>query len=335
MHTESGKGIVHGDLHPGNIARLGDGSYGLIDFGMAFFRDEYGPDDDITRSSKSYAHCFFSHYNIMGYRFGPRDDVFKALLSAAFLMTGLELFDNCMEFQANADGMYLFHRNGNYFNSKLISKAEVAGGNSDIEKAIAKHLEMTLVLARSVDGVNDLPNYDEITRHASAVWSIIDSVGKRISVPAESLVVPDIELPIVTSVRLDRAQLVFTAFSQGTNAVWCSTLIESVSVKLVERGDEDIEFAYMQDISKKADLSRMVLSEFESELMSLLENEGVVERLSPAVGLADDCNGKLVFRTASGGISKHNMLDLKNATVFASSVFSLLKTVHSLGLCSI
>ena len=335
MHTELGIGIVHADLHPGNIVQLRDDSFGLLDFGLAFFRDEYGPRDRAReRSPKGFAHCFYSHYNIMGYRFGPRDDVFKALLSAAFLMTNSELYGECMKFQTNPNGMYLFHRNGNFFNFKntLISQAGVAGENGEIEQAIVKHLEMTLVLARSVNGVDDLPNYDEITRHASAVRSIIDYVGGGIPVPPELLMVPEIELPIVTSVRLDRAERVFSAFSKSTNTPKCPALTAAASLKFPHRMEDRIVFAEGRLTSTTGGFSRTALSDFEHRLMNLLESEGVVERLSPAEGLTDDCSGRLVFRTTADGINKRHMSDMNIGAIFASSIIGLLKTVHSLGL---
>ena len=78
LHSDAG--IMHGDVHAGNVCYLESGSFVFIDFGKAgFVEDEL----DHRNRSPSQAHFAHSPWQMQGFRSARRDDVFKAIYSVA------------------------------------------------------------------------------------------------------------------------------------------------------------------------------------------------------------------------------------------------------------
>jgi len=110
-------GIVHGDIHTGNICmRNDDGEtddVSLIDFGKSFFLADYP--NEIIREPSSWIHALFSPWDIEGYRPGLRDDVFKILLSMSFMINGSQFLDYLVSIESNAVLSYEWKSRRNFF----------------------------------------------------------------------------------------------------------------------------------------------------------------------------------------------------------------------------
>ena len=174
--------VVHGDIHYGNIAVRLRGEnrntmpepedFVLIDFGKAFFEAERSPRDD--RESWT-ANCFLSHFNLKGSRLGFRDDVYKTLLAAAFVMIGPRLVKVCADRAKDADERKLisFHEKFGLFDKLSIDELPTL----DMDE-IKGHLAEALALARGVRRVTDRPNYAEIIKHLEAAKASIQPSGE-------------------------------------------------------------------------------------------------------------------------------------------------------------
>ena len=79
-------GIVHGDVHPGNICLGKDGNLQLIDFGCSFYT-ELERDAQVI-DSLSFVHPGLSPWQLQGRQTARRDDVYKAMSLMAHLMIG-------------------------------------------------------------------------------------------------------------------------------------------------------------------------------------------------------------------------------------------------------
>jgi serine/threonine protein kinase len=168
MHA---RGIVHGDIHPGNIV-LADEDIRLIDFGTAIFDSEINP-TQLVRKPYSYIHCLMSHWNLGGHGASYRDDVFKALFVGAFLMNGYGYMDYCKDLETNGYALMQFKRDSFLFTypggPDVISNI----GIWDPEKSRVKnHLISALYMARNVIRPTDIPNYEKINNELRQILAI-------------------------------------------------------------------------------------------------------------------------------------------------------------------
>ena len=85
-------GTYHGDIHAGNIcfplgvAETDFNQLILIDFGSGDSKDTES--DEIFRPAFSYRHPALTPWQMIGYKFSRRDDVYKAVYTAANLING-------------------------------------------------------------------------------------------------------------------------------------------------------------------------------------------------------------------------------------------------------
>ena len=87
-------GVVHGDIHGGNVCRrlANPDEIALIDFETAFFASS--PEAVVReRSSLDWVHASLTPWQLQGYSFARRDDVYKAFFLVAKLMVGSTLTD--------------------------------------------------------------------------------------------------------------------------------------------------------------------------------------------------------------------------------------------------
>jgi hypothetical protein len=340
MHMQ--KRIIHGDVHSGNVVLLPDNRFGLIDFGLSFFMDEFSGDQQIQTRAKSIVTCVFSHFKLAGSRSSPRDDVYSTLFLAAFLIEGKSktLYKYCDELENNPDGMYLFQRNSNLFNySDIIRTIAPAIGihSPAVIKAIKDHLHMTLVLTRRVSQYNEFPNYDEIVRHARAVYTLIN-LGV-VEAPENLLTVPELDVihPVVAD-RIDSRFLdAYKMLNYRVLPLGCKIPRE---VKLrymanpVVYDDADrkrMEEGNVVGILSTDNLSALYLrSQFEKQVLSIFGESGIVSRLFPDQKL-DSCFHANVSFTNGPHFLLGYSPNLRSFWRIAETGLRLLQTVHSYG----
>lgn len=156
-------GVVHGDIHWGNVVLLDQDKPGLIDFGRGHFIDDFVGSEPIWFKPMGNSHCFLSHWNILGYRFSMRDDVLAAIQVGAYMLNGHAYQDYCTGLESSVANMRSFKEEGFLFAVPgLPDRGDtLALGPSD-KQTLNETLTEVLALARSVTHVNDIPPYTEI-----------------------------------------------------------------------------------------------------------------------------------------------------------------------------
>jgi hypothetical protein len=181
MHAQ---GIVHGDIHPGNIGLLSIATESdpsaarlvFIDFGNAFYAEENIGKPALIREPMSFVHCLFSHWNLDGFRFGYRDDVFKALMVGAFLMNGFGWTRFCMSLATNGAKMMEFKRDSFLFEYPGGSSLASLMGKSQTSDTVARiraYLSEALFIARQPIHVDSVPDYAGIIAHLDAAYNLL------------------------------------------------------------------------------------------------------------------------------------------------------------------
>lgn len=175
------QGLIHGDVHWGNVALVNDADgqgIQLIDFGKAMFADEMRSLPDMARAPRSYNHCFFSHWNIDGYRFSYRDDVYKALLVGAFLINGRAFSDLCVGLEKDVNAMISFKRDEFIFVPTLPGGDHIGSLALDdgVKRTLRRRLSNALQSARSVVNLDDRPNYACITAELTSAFRVLNAV---------------------------------------------------------------------------------------------------------------------------------------------------------------
>ena len=171
MHDQ---GIIHGDVHYGNVAffeREGILVQGFIDFGRAFFFAESAGKPAKKRGDRRFGfHCLHTVYALNGYRPSFRDDVFGAVLMAAFLLNGRKYVEHCTSLESEPAAMlalkaidFLFNYPGGPDRVGMLNVSQQ--NKADIKR------DLTSILydARSVDDVDARPPYASIIAAADRI----------------------------------------------------------------------------------------------------------------------------------------------------------------------
>jgi len=151
----------------------------LIDFGASILPDEHSIHADIVMNPLSYIHYLLSHWNLQGYRYGYRDDVYKTLWMGASLIHGdpYTLYFKSLGaahpdlLVAFKETEFIFHYPGGGDMFRSVPQATRAQ-----REAIVKHLNDALTLARSVNTVHELPAHGAIYGHLNYVYSILSTI---------------------------------------------------------------------------------------------------------------------------------------------------------------
>jgi len=171
------KRIIHGDVHYGNLVLLASNprKIGLIDFGSAMHVSELRLLADLAREPFSYNHCFLSHWNLAGFRFSFRDDVFKAILAGAVLMNG----SNYMRFCQSADIDTMYELKAKQFLFNFPGHPDVIETIPEIDSfekdQIRAHLSAVLTLIRNVESLDDFPPFGEILDQLDAALIVLQT----------------------------------------------------------------------------------------------------------------------------------------------------------------
>ena len=165
LHDDGG--VVHGDIHGGNIC-FADGPVSgnpmrIIDFGRAsFVATEADELMDQVRTPYTWNDVLHSHWNIRGLRESRRDDVFKTLMIVADFIFGdafkAGLRSLPIEKQVEFKGSKDFFSIPNYNGPK---PWEELGLVPERASRITEHFEVIANVTRTT-AIDERPNYEEI-----------------------------------------------------------------------------------------------------------------------------------------------------------------------------
>lgn len=168
-------GIIHGDIHAGNILIQDMGSSGksikFIDFGKGFIAEQMRGKPANVSAPFAFSHPLFSHWDVLGFRSSYRDDVFKALWLGSFIMNGPAL-NQYVEWLANPRMVMAFKRDAYWF--------DVPGRRSLLEsipfgirQPVKQGLQHVLDLIRRVDNIDAMPNHDAMIAQLRLIIELV------------------------------------------------------------------------------------------------------------------------------------------------------------------
>jgi hypothetical protein len=165
-------GIVHGDIHRGNVVRsLENGEkILLIDFGLSRIVDPRNPLPEFpTRSPHSISvRMHFTHWQYEGFTPSFRDDVLGAIALAAYSTGGLAYLQSLNDAEARQDKDYFIRlfTGEDFFTVPGIGASVVDAQLGYLEEPsrylIKAHLRDIQLIARSIASVNAIPPHDTL-----------------------------------------------------------------------------------------------------------------------------------------------------------------------------
>lgn len=150
-------GLVHGDIHPGNVgfrSRNRNEQVVLLDLGFSHFVSDENPFRWPAWLRHNHAHCWWSHWNNQGHMLAFRDDVFRTLMVGAYMINSREWSKYCHSLESDLIAMVAWKEHANFF---VIPDMEPR-----VSQDALGHLIKALSLARSVSNTHDRPPYAAI-----------------------------------------------------------------------------------------------------------------------------------------------------------------------------
>ena len=176
------RGVAHGDIHPGNVViEEGSGKVKVIDFGRAFFAVDFADQPLTIRPALSYMHCLFSPWNLLGQRFGFRDDLYKTMHLLGVLLMGQTFTNYCTGLASNrADKHALleFKSRGYYFQVPLVRDPveEIKSLNRDGKDRVKFFLHRAMSIARDQPEVDAPARIGEVRAQLEAALAIASKI---------------------------------------------------------------------------------------------------------------------------------------------------------------
>ena len=156
------RGVIHGDVHSGNVAVLGGNKrrVGFIDFGLGFHIDETRYQPALLYPPFTAAECFHTHWNVHGYRPSFRDDMLRLLMVGGHMLNGPRWLNHCRSLAVNPQVALMHKSAGNLFG--VPGSPALADVHVSKRGTVERHLKTALSLSRGVDGLDDRPPYENI-----------------------------------------------------------------------------------------------------------------------------------------------------------------------------
>ena len=169
-------GVIHGDIHPGNIVtglgyNLGD--IRLVDFGNGLYEDQLGYEPELQREPLSATLRYSSPWNLAGIVPSFRDDVYRALLVGAMAMNGKAYLTFCEMLEWYPPVMFRFKHH--YLIFQLPGGQDFLHGIADeVREEIKETLGKALNISRSVDNLFEKPDYHSIIYELRIVYELVN-----------------------------------------------------------------------------------------------------------------------------------------------------------------
>lgn len=177
------RGVAHGDIHPGNVViNESTGKVKVIDFGRAFFAVDFAGQPLTIRPAFSYMHCLFSPWNLLGQRFGFRDDLYKAMHLLAVLLMGETFTKYCTGLvtnkRADKPSLLEFKRIGYYFQVPLVRDPveESKSLDRDGKDRVKFFLHRAMSIARDQPEVDAPARIGEVRAQLEAALAIASGI---------------------------------------------------------------------------------------------------------------------------------------------------------------
>lgn len=177
LETLHRRGVVHADIHPGNVVLMDDEMHhiGFIDFGLSFFAAGKIGTPDRIREPLSHIHCLFSSYDLEGFRFSYRDDAFKAVMIVAFLMNGPPWMSYCERLETDGAAMLAFKRD--HFLFVIPGETDRIEAMSNVtpeaKAEVRSRLQRTLDLVRNIHDINAVPPHMKLMAEFDAISELV------------------------------------------------------------------------------------------------------------------------------------------------------------------
>jgi hypothetical protein len=122
-------------------------------------------------------HCFYSHWNMEGFRFSFRDDLFKLLMVAAYMINGPAWLYHCQSLENQWPAMLYFKSVTNIFviTSDFERIVTVPGLSRRARWLLTRHLRKALDHARSMENLDDLPPYAAVKHSLRAARRVVEA----------------------------------------------------------------------------------------------------------------------------------------------------------------
>lgn len=185
------RGIVHGDIHAGNICvetLKSDTKMIFIDFGRAFF-DDANLKHMQGRAPFSVNEVLYSHWDIEGWMPGKRDDLFKVFLVMSAMINGHGIYDYLKELTITEawqwkaiDNFFVTPK----FNVFSVTSPEFTRATAEESAAFAlsvrNRIDYILQKLRSLQTIHTPIDYDDFISQLKAVSK---SISKKTPLPEE------------------------------------------------------------------------------------------------------------------------------------------------------
>ena len=181
------KGIVHGDIHAGNVGitqREDGNSYiTLIDFGHADLAEYPEARPARVREPWTHVHHSFGIYELDGYESSYRDDVYRAIEIVAILLNGPAYYDFITGLDRDHARLRKFKLHDFIF-SNMVPGIDPFAALTTTESNKAEILlcfKRLLQLARNLDKTDKALAHDDIIKELQRAYDFAPAAGQVIS----------------------------------------------------------------------------------------------------------------------------------------------------------
>jgi serine/threonine protein kinase len=179
-------GVVHGDVHMGNIVRALGGSrdqFLLIDYGLGSFYDPSQPlpEEPSLPVGQFVGTSILTHWEMKGYRRSFRDDILRAMMTVGRIMNGpryIEIVQNAEGQAGGLESLANYYEKGNLFATPVADGYnpvdDVENLTDEIRTIILKKLGDIRKHGQGISGVNMKPDYDYLLSEIHDIQTLLE-----------------------------------------------------------------------------------------------------------------------------------------------------------------
>ena len=169
LHEEAG--VIHGDIHTGNVVIDNSNTLQLIDFARSKFVSST-LNDERVREPMEWVDALLSVWETDGYPPGRRDDVFRALLAIIITINGHSFYEYLSSDLTRAHTIK--SEENMYFSAPQFNPLAELRLPETERKSVEGHLGKSLEISRNVPLRSQTPQYQLIRDQLQAALDIIE-----------------------------------------------------------------------------------------------------------------------------------------------------------------